>query len=238
MEINTSWYTPCTNDFDYVDSSADPVLEDDDCATAEYLSTSNEGNPATVWFLDPRLCGAHLAYTPERSDSTSSSVFSLESPAEKGRGLKGKINLRSASVSQQLTSADDVHDPYSGRGKSNTPRPAIVPRPPNSFILYRRDCSRAIIAEHLARGETISNIRVSRLVGERWANETKDVKEKYSVVAEECRRKHGEMYPGYKYTPRKVKPRRGKREHNEYQIKQLKKPKTDIYGTAIGTVSL
>ncbi|KXS15771.1 hypothetical protein M427DRAFT_98607 [Gonapodya prolifera JEL478] len=94
-------------------------------------------------------------------------------------------------------------------------RVSSVPRPPNSFILYRREASRAIISEHLERGEAISNIKVSKLVGERWANESREVKQKYAKMALECRKKHMELYPGYKYTPRKQKPRRCKREHNE-----------------------
>ncbi|KXS15772.1 high mobility group box, partial [Gonapodya prolifera JEL478] len=85
------------------------------------------------------------------------------------------------------------------------------PRPPNQFVLYRRDKHKEIVISHFEAGMTISNIEISKLVGKMWQQESAEVKAKYAAMQKEEARKHAEMYPGYKYAPRKMVQRRSKR---------------------------
>src|SRR5437762_8345286 len=55
---------------------------------------------------------------------------------------------------------------------SKLPRQYKLPRPPNSFILYRKDKQPEILAKY----ENISNNEVSKIVGQMWRNEPSEVK--------------------------------------------------------------
>ncbi|CAH0019667.1 unnamed protein product [Clonostachys rhizophaga] len=74
-----------------------------------------------------------------------------------------------------------------------------VPRPPNSFMLYRAQMQAQISAE--SRG--LSNPQISRILGDRWANEPEEEKAKWRSLAQEENRRHRLQYPGYKYQPRR-----------------------------------
>lgn len=41
------------------------------------------------------------------------------------------------------------------------------------------------------------------ILGKRWHKETPEVRLHYKELADECKRKHQEKYPNYRYTPRK-----------------------------------
>ena len=88
--------------------------------------------------------------------------------------------------------------------KRGSVRPNHTPRPPNSFILYRRDKH----AEILMKSDTervFNNNTISRVVAEMWKKESADIKQLYAAKAEEEKQKHFLKYPDYKYQPRKNK---------------------------------
>ncbi|PVU94406.1 hypothetical protein BB561_002563 [Smittium simulii] len=76
-----------------------------------------------------------------------------------------------------------------------------TPRPPNSFILYRKDKQEDVIKTNLG----VSNKEISIIIGKMWKSESPETKEKYKNLAENEKNKHKKLYPDYKYQPRKSK---------------------------------
>ncbi|PVU89430.1 hypothetical protein BB559_005100 [Furculomyces boomerangus] len=85
--------------------------------------------------------------------------------------------------------------------KSKQQKQKRTPRPPNAFILYRKDKQESVIKSHSG----VSNKEISVIIGKMWKSEPTDVKDKYKEMAEEEKRKHKKLYPDYKYQPRKSK---------------------------------
>ncbi|CAI2162611.1 7083_t:CDS:1 [Funneliformis geosporum] len=71
------------------------------------------------------------------------------------------------------------------------------PRPPNGFLLCRKNVHR------LAKERGICNMRViSKVTGMLWRGATLDEKEQYENLALSVQRLHSKRYPNYKYRPR------------------------------------
>ncbi|KAL2351990.1 high mobility group box domain-containing protein, partial [Cryomyces antarcticus] len=83
------------------------------------------------------------------------------------------------------------------------PEPKI-PRPRNSFMLYRQHNQARFIDKHPG----IANPEVSKILGELWKSEPASVKEKWKLLAEEEKLRHREKYPEYRYQPRRSGGRR------------------------------
>lgn len=82
--------------------------------------------------------------------------------------------------------------------------PNWVPRPPNSFMIFRREFSR----EHArlnADGEPIPEKHLSKRAGEAWARLSDKEQRVYKVLADKAREDHAIMFPDYKYKPRRRK---------------------------------
>ncbi|KAG9071132.1 Transcription factor Sox-2 [Linnemannia hyalina] len=116
----------------------------------------------------------------------------------------------SSSSSSYLESTDPYHHPikletielstYSIPSTStiihNTiPKKEKVPRPPNAFIIYRR--------EHSAGYSKITAAELSKILGEQWANEPPERKAHYFKLAKAAEKEHALMFPYYKFTPAK-----------------------------------
>ncbi|KAJ3126940.1 hypothetical protein HK098_006980 [Nowakowskiella sp. JEL0407] len=74
-----------------------------------------------------------------------------------------------------------------------------ITRPHNSFMLYRMDHKQALIKEN----PNINNREISQILGERWQNESEEVKKEYQRKAEEGRRQHALNHPGWVYRPKR-----------------------------------
>nr|BAD72606.2 MAT1-1-3 [Ephelis japonica] len=74
-----------------------------------------------------------------------------------------------------------------------------IPRPRNSWILYRQFKSRELRKDH--QGITASEL--STMISSLWKNETEEEKAFWQKMAQEEDRLHKEKYPGYKYTTKK-----------------------------------
>ncbi|KAJ5380293.1 uncharacterized protein N7496_002721 [Penicillium cataractarum] len=74
-----------------------------------------------------------------------------------------------------------------------------IPRPMNSFMLYR--------SAYIARIKNLlgknCNQNVSRIAGVSWRAETKEVREKFENLAVLERQNHATSHPGYKFKPHK-----------------------------------
>ncbi|KAJ4136113.1 slightly ste11-like protein [Fusarium equiseti] len=79
-----------------------------------------------------------------------------------------------------------------------TPAPKI-PRPRNAFILYRQHHQ----AQVVARNPNLSNPDISKIIGEQWQDEPKEVKDNWKSLADEEKQRHQRQYPDYRYQPRR-----------------------------------
>lgn len=93
-----------------------------------------------------------------------------------------------------------VREKYGKAQASNKEIKALTPpRPPNAFILYRKD-QHAIVQQH---HPGILNSDVSRLIAKMWRSETQLTKDKYHDMAFQYKDAHLQKYPGYRYKPRR-----------------------------------
>ncbi|OQE16870.1 hypothetical protein PENFLA_c026G03890 [Penicillium flavigenum] len=83
-------------------------------------------------------------------------------------------------------------------------RPTKVPRPPNCFILYRQ------ANHHLVKDANpgVSNNEISRILGARWNNESPEVREQFTRLADELKKEHAIKHPDYQYAPRRPSERK------------------------------
>lgn len=93
--------------------------------------------------------------------------------------------------------------------------PAHIPRPPNSFILYRQHHHHAVTNANPGTPNTqicessivhlfITLLTYSaRIIADMWRNETPTVRNSFKELAEEKKRLHAKTYPDYQYSPRR-----------------------------------
>ncbi|KAF9872191.1 HMG box protein [Colletotrichum karsti] len=98
----------------------------------------------------------------------------------------------------------------SGARYSESPEPVCkikVPRPPNAYILYRKD--------HHARvkqtNTQLSNNEISKILGKAWNHESPAVRQRYTELAKMHKERLLMLYPDYRYTPRKPSEKRRRR---------------------------
>lgn len=106
---------------------------------------------------------------------------------------------------------DDEAQEAGGRGsKQQTKR---TPRPPNAFILYRREKQPAIIAAQ----RHLSNAQVSRQISEMWRNESNETRLMWERLADRKKLEHMKAYPDYVYRPNKTKSKSEKMDKRRQQ---------------------
>nr|AIF79423.1 MAT 1.2.1 [Fusarium tucumaniae] len=84
------------------------------------------------------------------------------------------------------------------------PAPAKIPRPPNAYILYRKE--RHHIVKDLHPG--ITNNEISQILGRCWNMESREIRAEYKSRADEAKRLHYEKPPAYQYRPRRPSEKR------------------------------
>ncbi|KAF5327294.1 hypothetical protein D9619_003917 [Psilocybe cf. subviscida] len=110
--------------------------------------------------------GAVLKPCPEHAPSLPESTFSLPSPPP--------------IPTIQDSKTDEPH----------------IPRPPNSFILFRQEYCR----HYNRKGKRLTK-NVSQAASEVWKSLSSAEKKYWQSLADEAKRAHREMYPGYKFKP-------------------------------------
>ncbi|EAQ91645.1 hypothetical protein CHGG_03580 [Chaetomium globosum CBS 148.51] len=84
--------------------------------------------------------------------------------------------------------------------KKHMPPPKIkIPRPPNAYILYRKDKHGAVKAEN----PDLHNNDISVITGTMWKSETPEVRDKYHQKSQEIKARMLALHPNYRYAPRK-----------------------------------
>lgn len=107
-------------------------------------------------------------------------------------------------------------------------KPGSIPRPPNSWILYRSVRSKEHVGERsewlhgcptpppapmpnpacykkCGPGTTVMNM--SKMLADMWKRETRESKDYWRALAELKSKEHQEKYPNYRYTPKQSKAR-------------------------------
>ncbi|KAJ3023260.1 UNVERIFIED_CONTAM: hypothetical protein HDU68_008704 [Siphonaria sp. JEL0065] len=85
-----------------------------------------------------------------------------------------------------------------------------TPRPPNSFIIYRKEKHAELMSQSSGTA-TLNNNVISKIVGTMWKQEPPEVKAMYAAKAQEEKRVHMLKHPDYKYRPKKSPPKQGGR---------------------------
>ncbi|KAJ3234642.1 hypothetical protein HDU81_001297 [Chytriomyces hyalinus] len=83
-----------------------------------------------------------------------------------------------------------------------------VPRPPNAFILYRKDTQPRLVLEYKGKGRSSRDF--SSMVGQMWKNESPVIKAYYQSMAKDRLAEHRRLYPDYCYRPKKDAAGKGK----------------------------
>ncbi|CAG8439785.1 8088_t:CDS:1 [Cetraspora pellucida] len=73
------------------------------------------------------------------------------------------------------------------------------PRPQNAFLLFRRN----IYAKLRHEGTKMKNGDISRFASKEWHKQPKEVLRYFEILEQMAKDKHNEMYPDYKYSPKK-----------------------------------
>ncbi|PKY13445.1 hypothetical protein RhiirB3_307076, partial [Rhizophagus irregularis] len=72
-----------------------------------------------------------------------------------------------------------------------------IPRPKNSFIIFRNDYSARIKAQ--CSNMTVS--KISGIVSQAWKNQPTSVLQFFEILSMVSYQRHKIMYPDYKYAP-------------------------------------
>jgi len=77
-----------------------------------------------------------------------------------------------------------------------------IPRPQNSFVIYRKDTQAKLIFENGSQSASRLD-HVSRVASENWRNTSEAIRNIYNFLAQLAKKIHQETYPDYVYQPKK-----------------------------------
>ncbi|ETI27849.1 hypothetical protein G647_00298 [Cladophialophora carrionii CBS 160.54] len=146
-------------------------------------------------------------HVPAHKGSMSTAATSQECIGELQIPANGHSGSASSPVRERsLEMAETGSEHPVGRSNSNPkenvclcPASPKIPRPRNSFILFRQHQQASIIAQNPG----IPNPEVSKIIGEQWRGLSAEAKEEWNLLAEEEKARHQQQYPGYRYHPRR-----------------------------------
>jgi len=115
-----------------------------------------------------------------------------------------------------------VHEAVHHAGVKVPGIPVRVPRPPNSFILYRQSLHSSTTAENPGLRNTeickpgqllfprwiLTYDIPARVIADKWRNESPEVRAHFKALADELKRQHEVDHPDYQYSPRRPGERR------------------------------
>lgn len=114
--------------------------------------------------------------------------------------------------------------PHTGQRPSHSRKrdPNYIPRPPNSFMIFRSDMwHKEKIKPTVERDHRM----ISRIAGQLWNSMSDAERQPYHHKAEEAKRLHALAYPNYKYAPVYRKDRAGKRKVKLDQTEKVQRCK-------------
>jgi hypothetical protein len=96
-----------------------------------------------------------------------------------------------------------VNHPGEERKRGPRKKPKKIPRPPNSFIIFRSEHQGKIKREQ----PSLPNTEISRIIGQMWHKLTADEKKIYEIRAIEAKQEHAVKHPTWRFCPRRRKHR-------------------------------
>ncbi|CAH7686194.1 expressed protein [Phakopsora pachyrhizi] len=96
-----------------------------------------------------------------------------------------------------------------------------LPRPPNSWILYRSDKIVEMKSLNLGLAQSV----LSKEIAAKWHNETSEVKKEYEKKAEIIKAEHAAKYPDYKYNPKRKKQPESRKANSKTMYPKSSSPK-------------
>ncbi|KAF9986880.1 Casanova [Mortierella antarctica] len=129
-------------------------------------------------------CSTLSSLSDFSSDSSDQSLFRMTSGSF---GHESPKYTGSANYSSAASSAS--------RNVDSSSRPKKIPRPPNSFLIYRK--------EHAARYAGLVATELSTKLAQAWKKESTERRNHYAMLAEKAKQDHAIKYPNYKFTPMK-----------------------------------
>ncbi|KAA1094772.1 mating type [Puccinia graminis f. sp. tritici] len=123
-------------------------------------------------------------------------LFDFDSMKEFDLKLESEPNQTSPEPIAKITTPTKAKPAVSSKNKEEK-----LPRPPNSWILYRSDK----IVEMKSQHNGLAQCLLSKEIATRWRNESQEVKSDYEKKAEVIKAEHAIKYPDYKYSPKRRK---------------------------------
>ncbi|CAJ0839921.1 15022_t:CDS:2 [Entrophospora sp. SA101] len=102
-----------------------------------------------------------------------------------------QININSSSLSPTKL--------LKSKRKKRSNKPKRTPRPPNAFILYRREKQ----SEVTAKNDKLTNADVSKVISKMWWKESEQERFRWEKTADRMKLLHMQEYPDYVYKPKK-----------------------------------
>ncbi|KAK5679274.1 hypothetical protein LTS10_008089 [Elasticomyces elasticus] len=102
-----------------------------------------------------------------------------------------------------------------------------VPRPPNAFIIYRKDWHSTIVAQNPG----VHNNAISVIIDDMWRGESEEVRDAYKQKAAHAKALHELNHPEYQYQPRK--PSEKKRRMTKNKLAKIAKAQAEVNGEAV-----
>src|SRR5947207_4007856 len=78
-----------------------------------------------------------------------------------------------------------------------------IPRPQNSFVIYRRNLQAKMALSNTPNSSLERLDKISKIAGNKWKNESKEIKEIFTFIADCAKKVHDHIFPGYVFNPRK-----------------------------------
>ncbi|KAF9542037.1 hypothetical protein EC957_002399 [Mortierella hygrophila] len=103
--------------------------------------------------------------------------------------------MQSTNAQSTQNSTSPQANKSKGSPSSPSASPEKIPRPPNSFIIYRR--------EHAIKYPGLVAADLSAKIAHAWRNESPEVLEQYAELAKLAKLKHKLQFPDWKFTPAK-----------------------------------
>ncbi|CAG8586495.1 7242_t:CDS:1 [Paraglomus occultum] len=116
-----------------------------------------------------------------------------------------EINLVNHPPYNLTLSLDALLDPTYNQRKKHVTR-QLLPRPQNSWIIFRRDFEGRLRAQHPTEPYTIHEI--SKIAGNQWKIQSDMVKEYFYVLSKLAQKLHQLAFPGYVYKPKRATQRK------------------------------
>ena len=157
--------------------------------------TPDQPDPASDW---DRAFSTSPPTIPSPASSSSSS-----DPSTPFHDALGLIHSTESSVSHP---APRSSAPKKTR-KAKNADPDQPGRPLNKFMIFRS----AIAQKIKSSGFKLHNSVISKIAGKAWARLPADEKQWYADVADEVKRRHRELYPQYRFQPKRRTQERKKR---------------------------